>query len=153
MDEATIRAFKILCPFVQKIEDYDKEIPLEILRAVKLSSTESYFDSIEIWSNERDPDPFCVGRVYKNELDRTKGYTWNMESYLIGRWGAESKSIQELINFAIEIASRRISDHAQATISKMTSWKQCPEVWARQFIFHNNSEVFSAIIHNGTIAF
>ena len=145
LDEATIRAFRILTPRVDKLSDYTFEIPIEALRHVKLSETEKYFDSYEVWSNQKDPDPFLVGRVYKNESDRTNGYTWNMSTYLIARWGAENKTIDELMQMAMNIAAERIYSHAEAAIAKMTSWKQCPQVWARQYIFNGNSEARTAI--------
>jgi hypothetical protein len=144
LDEATIRAFKLLCPHVDKITDYRLEIPLEILRNVKLCNVEKYFDWIEVWSNAKDPDPFCIGRVFKSEEDRKRNYSWSAESYLIGRWGAEAKPIQELINDAIKIASDRIVVYSESTIAKLKSWRECPELWAKQYIFNNNIEASQA---------
>ena len=145
LDTATIRAFKLICPKVDKIKEYRFEIPLEILRNVKLCEVEHYFDAVEIWSNVKDPDPFAVGAVYKDDESRTKGYYWNLQYYLIGRWGAEEKSIPELIKIAHQIATRRISDYAKSTIAKMTSWAACPEVWASKYISDDSSEAKSAI--------
>ncbi len=145
LDQATIRAFQILTPKVDKLTDYLFEIPIEALRQVKLSENEKYFDAYEVWSNQKDPDPFLIGKVYKNEEDRTKGYTWNMTTYLMARWGAENKTVEQLMQMAMKIATERIYSHAEADIAKMTSWKQCPEAWAKQYIFNGNSETQSAI--------
>lgn len=149
LDEATIRAFKILTPRVDKLQNYQFEVPIEALRQVKLSETEKYFDTFEVWSNQKDPDPFLIGRVYKNEIDREKNYTWNQSTYLIARWGAENKSVSELMQMAVDVAAERIKNHAEAAIAKMTSWKACPEIWARQFISGGNNEASSAIDNQG----
>lgn len=144
LDEATIRAFKLLCPRVSEIENFEFEIPLEILRHIKLCKNESYFDKLEIWSNTKDPDPFLVGRKYRNDDDRNKKYSWNMTYHLIGRWGAESREIKELIDEAREIAKNRIKTYAAAGIAKLKSWMECPDVWADNYIFRNNNEAQKA---------
>lgn len=151
LDEATERAFKLLCPRVSKIEDFQYEIPLEILRHIKLSKSENYFDELQIWSNTKDPDPFLIGFVYKNQVDREKGYSWNRSRYLIGRWGAENKSIEELISIARKIAETRIKTYAAAGIAKLKSWLECPEVWADNYIFRNNTEAQKAFGDNSDI--
>jgi hypothetical protein len=145
LDEATIRAFKLICPRVDLIEKYQLEIPLEILRNVKLSKTENYFDSIEIWSNQKDPDPFAIGVVFKDQESREKGYTWNSQKYLIGRWSAENKTIPELFERALKIASERIENYCASEIAKLTSWKTCPEIWAGRYIQNGDSEASAAI--------
>lgn len=149
IDEATVRAFQIICPTVDRIENYPLEIPLDILRNVKLAKIEHYFDWIEIWSNRKDPDPFCVGRVYKDNDARKQKYEWNAHNYLIGRWGHEAKSIQQLMKDAIKIASGRIHTYASTNIAKMNSWKACPEDWARNYIFNNDKETYDAIKKSG----
>lgn len=148
LDESTVRAFKILCPSVDKVESYTLEIPLEVLRQVKLSKVEKYFDWIEVWSNRSNPDPFMIGYVYSSDENRKQGYTWNAIPYLIARWGAEKKSVEELIEMAVSKATNSVKDYSQAAIAKMTSWNQCPEAWAREYVFRNNSEV-SRIIQFG----
>ena len=150
LDESTIRAFKLLCPKVDTIENYRFEIPLEILQNVKLSITEKYFDWIEVWSNAKDPDPFLVGRVYKDDESRNKNYTWSASNYLIGRWGAENKSIDELIQLSIKIATDRISVYTESCIAKLNSWKSCPELWAKQYIFNGDSEAAHAFNNNSS---
>jgi len=153
LDQATIRAFKMLTPKVDKIKEYRFEIPIEVLRNVKLSETEKYFDYIEIWSNTKDPDPFAVGCVYKTEEDRVKQWSWNISYYLIGRWGAEEKELSELIDDAVKIATRKVKDYADSGIAKLASWQSCPDVWARNYIFNNDTEVSSAINNSGSLPF
>lgn len=54
--------FKTLCPKQVDVRDYDvTPIPVEILDLVALSVNEKYFDEIQIWYDEKTPDPVCVG--------------------------------------------------------------------------------------------
>ena len=152
IDQATVRAFKLLCPNTNSIEEYPLEIPLEVIRQVSLSKTEKYFDKIEVWSNRTDPDPFAVGWVYKNDEDRKKKHSWMMEPYLIGRWGDEALSIPELIAKAKLIATTRIQEFAAVGIAKLESWMKCPEVWAEAYIANNNTEAAKAFDTNGNNA-
>lgn len=153
LDQATIRAFKLICPQFDKIENYRLEIPLEILRNVKLSKVENYFDWIEVWHNAKNPDPFAVGVVYKNAQAREKGYSWEVEYYLIGRWGDENKTIPELMEIATNIATQRIQMYAESAMAKLESWKKCPEVWAKNFIYKNDSEASQAIGDSNSMPF
>lgn len=153
LDQATIRAFHLLCPQIDKIKEYRFEIPLEILRHVKLSETEKYFDWIEVWSNTKDPDPFCVGKVYKTASDRQSKYTWNATYYLIGRWGAENKTMDELMSMAIKLATTRIEIYTESCIAKLNSWKSCPEVWAKKYIFNDDQEAQRAFSESNSLPF
>lgn len=153
LDESTIRAFKLLCPQVDRLPDYKFEIPIEILRNAKLCTVENYFDWMEVWSNRKDPDPFLVGRVYKQAEHREKQYTWAADHYLIGRWGAEKKEVPELIEMALGIATERIRVYTQSTIAKLKSWQECPDLWAKQYIFSNNSEASHAIGDHNILPF
>ena len=146
LDASTVRAFKLLCPSVARADAYRLEIPLEILRNIKLAKTEKYFDWVEIWHNDKDPDPFCIGCVYKSELDRTNGYAWNVSHYLIGRWGAENKTVPELINIALEIATNKIKTFSIMMIAKMESLNKCPDIWAKKYLADGDNEVNDAIL-------
>ena len=108
MDYQQIRAFKVLCPDVKEVDKYNYSIPLEALRMLKLCKHESYFDSIEVWYTEIDPDPFLIGRLYKTEEARDKGYSWEKDYYLISRWGPEAKTLPELIDDARVIIEKKL---------------------------------------------
>ena len=103
--------------------DYDKTpIPVEILDLVALSINENYFKEIEIWYDDKNPDPVCVGidcqyygykgKVYSTE-NRTENmstreevknaipegntiYKTNEKMYLLGRWADVKQPLEEL---------------------------------------------------------
>lgn len=57
-----LKVFETLCPKKVDVTDYDiTPIPLEILDLVALSVRESYFTKIQIWHDDKDPDPLCIG--------------------------------------------------------------------------------------------
>lgn len=54
--------FETLCPRKVDVAEYDvTPIPVEILDLVALSKREDYFTNVQIWYDDKDPDPLCVG--------------------------------------------------------------------------------------------
>jgi len=93
---------EVLCPCKKSVENYDiTPIPVEILDLITLSKRENYFDKMEIWYDDKSPDPCCVGLVYQNESDRASKYEWNMRPYLIGKWSDVKQSFAELKERAV----------------------------------------------------
>jgi len=57
-----VSVFETLCPRKVDVAAFDvSPIPVEILDLVSLSVRENYFKKIEIWYDEKSPDPVCVG--------------------------------------------------------------------------------------------
>lgn len=122
MKDSMVRVFETLCPRKVVVEEYDKTpIPVEILSLVSLSVKENYFSRIEIWYDDKDPDPACIGVVgnyysydsrwnrvaeYKTESEAKadkaanadiSGYHYQvLQQYLIGRWADVKMSLVEL---------------------------------------------------------
>lgn len=101
MNSAIVSTFETLCPTKVLISKYSKTpIPIEILELASLSIKEKYFDKIEIWYNEKEVDPVCIG--YKND-PKQKG-DWAREfyaaKYLIGRWADVKESLDSLVKSA-----------------------------------------------------
>lgn len=105
MNQVTKRVYETLCPMKVELIKYSKTpIPLEVLGLIQLSQREKYFKSIEIWYDDRSPDPLAVGRVQKDN------YTWNDNFYLLARWGDVLRPFEELKRMAIKVftESKRI---------------------------------------------
>lgn len=126
MKDSLKAIFKVLCPREVSIKDYDKTpIPVEILNLVALSTKEQYFNDIQIWYDDKNPDPICVGQVgywfesdwytdsnkelkglkfgYKKEIEESGGKHPNFNSttlYLIGKWGDVKHSFGKLKEMA-----------------------------------------------------
>lgn len=51
-----------LCPQKVELKRYDKTpIPLEVLRQAKFAINENHFLTIQVWYDDKSPDPFLVG--------------------------------------------------------------------------------------------
>ena len=78
INEVMRRVYSTLCPRQYKVKEFDKTpIPLEVLKQIKFSTTEQHFQKIEIWADDKKPDPIVVGifspfYCYKEEEGRTK---------------------------------------------------------------------------------
>lgn len=101
MKQTLVKTFSELCPRKVGFKTYSvAPIPVEILDLLALSVRENYFDKIEIWYDDKTPDPVAIGFRYDTDEQRQKGYTWQMEKYLIGKWGDVKRPFSELIQLA-----------------------------------------------------
>lgn len=119
--------FECLCPRKVNVENYDvTPIPVEILSLVALSKRENYFNKIEIWYDEKTPDPVCVGitgyyyqstwgsdrnkeldgKQFKTEQEckdagaTSSIYFYENQRYLLGKWADVKHSFEELKEMA-----------------------------------------------------
>jgi hypothetical protein len=62
MNTGLEKTIHTLCPSTTPVDAYDKTpIPLEVLDLVALSMREGYFKRIEVWYDDKLPDPVVVG--------------------------------------------------------------------------------------------
>jgi hypothetical protein len=115
-----------LCPAKVDVEQYSiSPIPVEILDLIALSKTEGYFGKVQIWYDEKSPDPFAIGiagewiprvtgtwlwssgqKTYADALAMCEGgekpYFSEKQFYLIGKWADVKRSWKELREMATE---------------------------------------------------
>jgi len=130
LKQTLVNTFETLCPRKVSLNDFDvTPIPVEILDLVALSVNEKYFNKIEIWYDDKTPDPICVGQTgyyyqpswysqSKKEFNEMKfssreealkvgvhkdaiSYCIDKQ-YLIGKWGDVKMSFAELKKMATE---------------------------------------------------
>lgn len=66
--------FKTLCPVSVEFKRYDKTpIPLEVMKELSFSVKENYFNKIEVWYDDKTPDPFAVGFIQKFNVNYYEG--------------------------------------------------------------------------------
>lgn len=130
MKQSLVNIFETLCPRKFDIENFNlSPIPVEILSLVSLSKNEGYFDKIQIWADDKDPDPACIGMRHMdyysidNENNWKKSFPtlieateymakmgWNLKKpypcnpayYLIGKWADVKHSFEQLKAMAIK---------------------------------------------------
>lgn len=118
MNNSLKATFEELCPSKVNVEAYDKTpIPVEALSLVSLSKKEGYFDKIEVWYNDKNPDPAIIGYKY------TKGISaWEKdfyaERYLLARWSDVKATLAELTERAKKLFVLRTSNELTETIKR-----------------------------------
>lgn len=136
-----VSVFETLCPRKVAIEAYNiTPIPVEILDLVALSKREGYFSEIEIWYDEKSPDPVCVGHtakyhtyskswttlksgLTKAEAEQEKetnpevyGFSSSAKVYyLLGKWADVKHSFEELM----QMAAKRFMQEEKSRLSKV----------------------------------
>jgi len=106
--------YKTLCPRTSSVKDYaGSAIPLRVLSVIALANQEQYFESIEVWSDDKAPDPIVVG------IRAVAGSTWQKAHYLMGRWGDELRSFPELVNLAKQRMLVEKTTEAKAKIADL----------------------------------
>jgi hypothetical protein len=129
-----------LCPRKVEVSDYKiSPIPLDVLKLVKLAKDERYFSSIEVWYDDKSPDPFVVGSVghwyeidwYADSNKELKGLKFGSKEevkssggirpnffiqsqYLIAKWGDVAMTFEEMS----EKAKERFLEVRGAELSK-----------------------------------
>jgi hypothetical protein len=117
---------KTLCPSIATVESYDKApIPLKVMQQLAFVKKENHFEKIDVWYDDKSPDPFLVGTIckwYNEARDKNnnymkfktkqeckdhpdnngKAYSTDEKQYLIARWGDENKSFKQLTAMAAE---------------------------------------------------
>lgn len=89
MSKEQCSVYTVLLPQRQSVEKYSgSTIPLRVMRNVSLAKNADYFKSLEVWYNEREPDPILVGTSHDGKL------------YIVNRWGEVLDSWPELVKRA-----------------------------------------------------
>ena len=58
------RVYETLCPVKVDYRQYkNTPIPLEVLRQIAFSVNDKHFNKIEIWYDDKQPDPFAIGFI------------------------------------------------------------------------------------------
>lgn len=93
VDPRSERVYEMLCPVKVGYKDYAATtLPLEVLQELKRCEDNKWFYKIEVWYDDRSPDPFAIGVETKE---------WNSPKFLIARWGDELLPFEQLIAKAI----------------------------------------------------
>jgi hypothetical protein len=126
MNESLQNVFKQLCPRNCEINEFSvTPIPVEILDLVALSVREKYFSKVEVWWDDKTPDPAVVGFTgvwqempyYHDSLKSISNRDFSTKQelialgakhpvfhvaqmYLIGKWADVKHSFEELKEMA-----------------------------------------------------
>jgi len=147
MDNKLHEAFNLLYPIQNNIIKYNVSlIPLEILRIIKLCNDGKYFNSIEIWADDKKLNFVLVGHIgywyesqfYIDSNSRLKDIKYSSmedvinakanhfdfyseKKYLLVKWGKENLSLDELRDKAVIKYMRNEKAYLQSEIKTYQS--------------------------------
>jgi hypothetical protein len=123
MNQALVATFTELCPRKVLVAEYDKTpIPVEALGLISLSVKENYFEKIQVWYNEKNPDPAIVGIIKGPDYD-PKYPTWEsgFSYYLLARWSDVKATLAELTERAKKLYILRRKSELEKVIKRYQS--------------------------------
>lgn len=129
-----------LCPSKVDVEKYNiTPIPVEILELISLSKTEQYFGKVQIWYDEKSPDPFAIG--ISGEWIPREGSNW--------LWNKPTKSYAEALELCNGGATPYFSEKQFYLIGKWAdvkrSWKELREMATERYVTTKGNEYTKAI--------
>lgn len=90
MNKEMVRVYETLCPVKRVVKDYNKTaIPIRVLEIAGFCVMKEYFGKIEVWYDDKEPDPILVGCDGEDK-------------YILARWAAEIEEYAVLRRKAIE---------------------------------------------------
>ena len=145
MNENMERVYQTLCPSMMEFKDYrNSAIPLEVLKQIAFSVKEKHFSKIQIWADDKEPDPIVVGitsQWYNNTKNEDgagfkyfdtkeecmaqpenedRAYETNQKKYVIARWGDELRDFAELKELATKRLMSNIGGEMEKSIAVQT---------------------------------
>lgn len=135
MNTVMQRVYETMCPAKVSYKTYKKTtIPLEVLSLIALSEREQYFTEIQIWYDDKSPDPIAVGRIV------SKQYSWQYDQYIIARWGDELKSFDILKDLALKRYTNSQTIELQSKIEEAKHKLATVEVNSKKYFDGTGSE-------------
>jgi len=99
-----IEVFKTLCPMAVNVSKYDcTPIPVEILSLISLSTKEMYFNRIEIWYDQKNIDPACIG--VKSDYYLYDGYNKNVPKELCINYSSKEEAKKIALQYNPELGN------------------------------------------------
>ena len=135
INQAQARILTALCPTAVKVTAYTKStIPVEVLQTIKFAQDMEMFDWMEVWYDDKAPDPIIIGKNYMSEDDRAKGYNWKMHYTLVARWGDCAYEFLDLLELGTKRIIQNLTNEAKEIKQLVDMFLAEPEVHAQKFI-------------------
>jgi hypothetical protein len=110
------------------------------------------FDGFHVWYNDVDPDPLLIGWNWQSELAKEKNFTWQVNRFLIARWGDCALELSELLDLGFNKMKQELIDKAKSSIDKCNSVINNPDLYVRQILSNTtDTDITLNIQSSGTI--
>lgn len=117
IDPRSERVYNMLCPAKAEYDKYDAStLPIDVLQEIKRCKENNWFKSIEVWYDDKSPDPFLVGYEWADNENK-----WDARKFLIARWGDELLPFEQLMTKAIH----RFKDGYNRALNKLIADCEC----------------------------
>lgn len=164
MNDCMERVYETLCPNKTGFKEYNNTtIPLEILKQISFSIKEKHFKEIQIWADDKEPDPLAIGitsKWYNDARDEkgvyiyfdtkkeckehpdnnNKAYETQIKKYIIGRWGDELRDFAELKELALARVIDNVGGELERLIAKNTEKLKLIKENSKSYINGNMSK-------------
>lgn len=125
--------FETICPTKMLVEKYNKTaIPIEVLSHIALCKQEGYFKKMEVWYDDKNPDPVVVGYV-------TDSYSSSI-LHIIARWGDEVVPYEQLVEKAIKRYTEAYKLAVQETRNKCEEYLKTADLKVKQYFAGQKSD-------------
>lgn len=107
--------FRVLCPSVSKLAEYKRTpIPLRVLQIAAHAQSLGFFRELVVWdaASPAEKDPVLVG------IHQRGAYAWDVDMYLLARWGEELESWPTLLKRALELKRSQCVSKATSVMGK-----------------------------------
>lgn len=125
MNQSMQNIFSTLCPTKINFMEYSKTpMPLEVLKELSFCVNEKYFTKIDIWYDDKTPDPFAIGTTtrynasyYETEAEFKKK-SWSDKKYT----GYDFLSKEQAMDYATTMGWYFNDSIAQSDQYVITRW-------------------------------
>lgn len=132
MTEEEYHVYRTLCPSSVKIERYKAApIPLRVLQIAAHAKQCFPKAKLLVWDRESVTvkDPVLVAEMPNDTYD------WQFKTrYILARWGEELETFQVLMKRAVSLARERLTQAAEALVSKVRDMPNGEIIKARQVL-------------------
>jgi hypothetical protein len=140
LNDAMKKQLKAICPASVPAAKYTRTtIPLEVLKVIKFAKDNELFDELEIWFDDKAPDPMLIGKAYENEEDRKEGRSWRKNSFLLARWGEAALEMPELLALGFSKIRTEMQDNLVKLTKDLEMFIQNPDLAVREFLNDSSS--------------
>jgi hypothetical protein len=149
LNAAMQKQLKALCPSEVDAAKYTRStIPLEVLKVYEFALDNEMFDGFKIWYDDKAPDPMLIGWNYRSESDRKNKYTWNVDAYLMARWGDCAMEIPELLILGFERLKQTLIDNANIGMTLLKAVQEDPAAYVRKHLNGTSNSDFRVDLLN-----
>lgn len=142
LNNAMEKQLSALCPRKEDVKSYRRStIPIEVLAVLKLAMDNKMFEGYYILFDDVKPDPMLMGWNFKTPESKEKNYTWNVNYYLMARWGDCALELPELLQMGYERIKQQLIDNAVEAVNTCNTIVATPDAYVRKILSNKFTDI------------